>query len=416
MIQEQTSAPTTAPPVSLPRLLAIGVSARVVIDTGVQIFGPFLELIARGMGISIVTLGWMNSLRNMTGLAIPVAGVLADRVGYRPVMRGSLWLGSLGLFIFALGQQLWINTIGMVVMGLGLFTFVPVFQAYLSARIPYNRRAQALGIVEYAWALAGIFGLSVSGLLIERFGWRAPFFVLGTCLFLSSFLFGALPSAQISHSQRLSQARFPGWGAVPGLLATFMQLEINRRSAWSAMVVTAVNVFATSHVGIVYGSWLTREYGLSAVQLGTAALVFGLVELTGSILVSVLADRVGKYRSVVVSTICALFAYALLPSLNVGLAPAIAGLMLVRFTFEISMVSNLSLISEQVPQQRAKVLTMTASFVTVAVALSSITGPYAYSRWGVPGLGLVSAAATLISVILLILWVREHGVEQQHGE
>ncbi len=105
------------PALSLPRLLGMGLGTRMVIDTSVQIFGPFLELIARGMGISIITLGWLNGLRNMMGLATPLVGVLADRIGYRVVMRVSLWMGGGGLILFAVGQQLWLNALGIIVWG-----------------------------------------------------------------------------------------------------------------------------------------------------------------------------------------------------------------------------------------------------------------------------------------------------------
>ncbi len=121
--------------------------------------------------------------------------------------------------------------------------------------------------MEYGWALAGIVGLSLSGLLIQQFGWRAPFLMLGTVVLLVSFLFGALPSAA---EQRLADGPREGTteGSLLQRLTAFLRLASNNRSTWSAIFVTGLNAFATSHVGIVYGSWLNREYGLSAVELG----------------------------------------------------------------------------------------------------------------------------------------------------
>jgi predicted MFS family arabinose efflux permease len=359
------------------------------------------------MGISIVTLGWLNSLRNLTGLTTPVAGVLADRIGYRAVMRGALWVGGLGLLLFGASQSLWMGAVGMIVMGLGLFAFVPVFQAYLSARIPYANRARALGIVEYSWALAGILGLSLSGVLISRFGWRAPFLLLGSGLILVAFLFGALPATTVPHLPRSAAEPLLQWRRWPQALASFVRFDSYERSAWGAILVSALNVYATGHVGIMYGTWLTREYGLNAVQLGTAALLLGLVDLVASVLVSVFTDRIGKRRSVLLSTGASVFAYALLPFLNTGLIPAMLSLVVTRFTFEVSMVSNISLLSEQVPKERGKVLALASAAVTTAAAISSIAGPVAYSRWGVWGLGTGAALATLIAWLLLVRNVRE---------
>jgi predicted MFS family arabinose efflux permease len=274
----------------------------------------------------------------------------------------------------------------------------PVLQAYLSAQIPYERRARGLGIVEYAWALAGIIGLSVSGLLIERFSWRTPFFVMGTALLVAFVVFGTLPRARAGS--RPSAAVLPWRSRIARQLRQMLSLEEHARSAWSAIIANGLNVFAVAHIGIVYGTWLGQDYGLTTTQLGLVALTLGVADLLGSVLVSVLTDRLGKYRSFFASTVAVTIAYAALPSLNVSLVAAVAGLFLARFLFETSIVSNLSLLSEQIPSQRGQVLALGAVGVTIGVAVAGVTGPAAYTAWGVPGLGYMAAGASFLAVIL----------------
>lgn len=388
----------------------MAIVARIFNDTGIQIFGPFLAAISAGLGISIVSLGLLNSLRSLMGLAAPAVGSIADNLGYRSTMRGLLLLGAAGMFIFALGSNLWITATGMLLMGLGIFSFPPVLQAYLSAQIPYRRRSRVLGMLEYGWALAGIVGLSAAGLLIDRLGWRAPFLGLGFTLFLAFFLFGAFPATPGRHTKGDIRTAFVRWRQWPARILGLTRLESNARSTWSAIIVNGLNVFAATTISIVYGVWLSREYGLSTSRLGLVALALGVAELTGSVLVSLVGDWFGKYRSVLASTVLVVVAYVLLPIFNFGALAVIAGLIVARFLFEVSIVSNISLLSEQVPAQRGKVLTLASATVTTGVTLASMTGPLAYETWGISGPAIIAAVATALAVVLALSWVTDHQI------
>lgn len=399
----------------MPRLLGLGVGVRFINDTSVQIFGPFLGAIAGGLGVSIVSVGALNGLRSMMGLMAPVVGSIADSIGYRTTMRAALLAGALGTLLFALSTSLWVAVIGLIFMGLGAHALPPVLQAYISAQIPYTRRSRALGIVEYGWALAGVVGLSASGLLIDRFGWRAPFLVMSALLLLSFFVFAALPATPGARSRQATQTALFAWRQWPRRFLSLIHLESNARSAWSAIFVNALNVFAATTITIVYGVWLAGEYGLSTTALGLVALALGLSELTGSVLVSLLGDRLGKYRSILAATILSVAAYLLLPLLNFEVAPIVAGLVTVRFLFEVSIVSNISLLSEQVPTQRGKVLTLATAMVTTGVAAASVVGPVAYSRWGIWAPAIIAAVTGLVSTVLVLVLVEEQRVAGASG-
>ncbi len=107
------------------------------------------------------------------------------------------------------------------------------------------------------------------------------------------------------------------------------------------------------------------------------------------------------------STVAAVLSYALLPLLNSVLLAAMAGLLATRLFFEIAMVANISLLSEQVPTQRATVLTLASALVTVGAAIGSLTGPIIFSTWDLPGVALLSAASVLCAALLVWRWVLE---------
>ncbi|MEZ4634560.1 MAG: MFS transporter [Caldilineaceae bacterium] len=120
-----------------------------------------------------------------------------------------------------------------------------------------------------------------------------------------------------------------------------------------------------------------------------------------------ITDRVGKRRSVLAGMIGVFVIYATLPLFNVALLPVVVALALMRFFFEFGIVSNISLISEQVPAQRGKVMTLSAAFTLAASTLAGLTGPWAYTQFGVMGLGPVAAVCVGISVVLVLAFVKE---------
>jgi hypothetical protein len=87
-----SSAPGPSRPstISFARLISTCISARLLVDIGVQMFNPFLPIIATGLNTNVVVMGRLIGLRTGVGMFAPLFGLLASRVGYQPVLRGAL--------------------------------------------------------------------------------------------------------------------------------------------------------------------------------------------------------------------------------------------------------------------------------------------------------------------------------------
>jgi len=387
---------------STSRLLLLAMATRLIGDTGVQLFNPFLPIFAEGLGVSIVTVGRLVSLRTAVGIVAPLFGTFADRLGYRFVLRLELLLAVAGFILVGISNSIWTAAAGMVVLGAGLTSFTPTLHAFLSERLPWNRRGRGLAIVEYSWALAGIAGLFLTGFVIEFAGWRAPFFILAAGLAIAWAFFGRLQGAgrPADPAPSVRQA----WRQV---IRDFFDLGANARSAWSNMLLSGFIGFAGINIFIVHGAWLNGDYGLKTTQLGTVALLLGVADLAGSGLASLIVDRVGKRRSVILGASSALLTFLALPRFDVSAALVIGGLALSRFAFEFSIVSNIALLSEQVPAQRGKVLSQGAMVMLAGFALGSLVGPWLFERFGVAPWSWTSAASMVAVLALLLLTVRE---------
>ncbi len=403
-------------------LIALGLAAKFFVDTSSQIFLPFLPITAAGLGISVLAMGRLVSVMSFAGLIAPLTGALADKIGHKPLIRSGLLLCGAGMLLIASDLGLVGALAGMVLNGFGVAAFTPNLHAYLSERLPYDKRARGLGILEYSWALAGILGLFLAGHLIERLSWNAPLFILGGALVAFAFVYGALPSSRkLAHRSREAgpRPRKIGVGRADGSLQVFLSGSIRRIrkffdlgehavSAWAGICAAGLHMFGISNIMIIHGEWLKAQYGLGAAKLGNVALLFGLVDWAASIVVSVFVDRIGKKRAFLIGIGGALLGYALLPVLNKSLALIVLGFCIPRMFFEFGIVSNFPLLSEQNPRMRGKILSLNMALCFIGRALSGITGPWLYLHFGQWVLAAASFAAALMSFLSGLFLVSEN--------
>ncbi|MBI9099451.1 MAG: MFS transporter [Spirochaetaceae bacterium] len=382
-------------------LLSLGIMAKLLVDTSFQLFNPFLTIIAAGVGMSAVSLGGLVGIRSILGLSAPLIGTMADRMGYRKVMQVSLVITGAGLIICGFSKQPAVFAAGIILTGVGQAGFTPNLHAHVSSKLPYKKRAMGIGILEYSWALAGMIGLLGTGLLIEAFSWRSPFVVLGISLIISSLLFTSLPESTL---RKVKKNYLP----MGRRITEFLKLGGNARSAWGALTVQCLVIFSIMHLMIIHGGWLVDEYNLSPAVLGTVALIMGFTDLSASVSVSIFVDRIGKKKSVAIGLTGMIVGFILLPLVNLTLIMAVVGLIIPRTFFEFAIVSNIALVSEQVPEERGKIMSLNSAAGLLGITSASALGPVNYYNLGINGLSLISLAAAGIALIVLLFIVKDH--------
>ncbi|KAA3659451.1 MAG: MFS transporter, partial [Chloroflexi bacterium] len=200
-----------------------------------------------------------------------------------------------------------------------------------------------------------------------------------------------------------TQLSLPSWSQI----RAFFDLGENGRSACASLFSQGFIMFSAMHLFINYGSWLKNDYQFTPSQLGQIALILGIADLSASVIVSMFTDRFGKRRSVLWGTSIGTIGFAVLPFMNSGVETAVIGLLIVRFAFEFSVVSNLAVMSEQVPTQRGKMMTLSAATALLGSTLAGFTGPLAYAKIGLWGLGIIPAITLGITVVMILYFVKE---------
>jgi predicted MFS family arabinose efflux permease len=263
-----------------------------------------------------------------------------------------------------------------------------------------------MGIVELSWSSAWLIGVPAAGILIEQWGWRAPWFALAGL---------GLAGIWLTHTQ-LPPARAPSVRAEANpmsasILATW-GLLLRRRTVWMLLLASLLLTLSNEIPFIVYGAWLEASFGLGLSTLGLASTVIGLAEAGAELGTTVLTDRWGKRRSVVTGLLALVGSLILLPWLSeLGLLAAMIGMVLMVVTFEFAIVSLLPLATEIAPEARASLLSLNITAMSLGRILGALAGGWLW-QWQAPHITLHAALGALFafgSALLIWFGIREPG-------
>lgn len=370
--------------------LAYLTAVRLVANSGYRFLYPFLPVVARGLDVSLARAGLLVSATGVGGLATPLVAAASGRGGerHRRLAAIGLALFAAGTAVAGLGGSYLVVLVGFGLLGLAKPVYDVAAQAYLSERTAYDRRARVLAVLELTWAGGLLVGAPVAGWLIARAGWQAPLLAFAA---LGVVALGALP--RFLEPDRLHPTGAPA------------RLRL-RREGVALLAVMGAFTFGAEVTFVVFGAWLEEDFGLSVIALGGVATLIGVAELVGSVAVIAFVDRVGKRRSVAGGLVAAAAGFAVLPLVD-GLAPGLGALAFAILGFEFTIVSAIPLASEVHPDARSRYLSLMVVAVTLPRAAAAAIGPVLFRDGGIGATAVVSAAANVAALVLLVALVRE---------
>lgn len=391
-----------SPRLARPLLAQLGLITlvRLCVNTSRRFAYPFAAVLGRGLGVPLPAITSLIAANQITGLLGPLFGPLSDRWGYRTMMLVGLGLLAGGMLAGGLWPWYGVIALALFLAGLAKVIFDPALQAYIGERVPYARRGLAIGLTEFSWAGSTLIVVPLIGLLMERWGWRAPFFLLGG-VGLSGLLVmrWLLPSEPRRTATERRGAGFrEAW-----------QTLRDSRAALGAVLFAFLVAMANDLLFVVYGPWLEQSFALSTVALGASTTVIGVAELVGEGTTAALADRLGLKRAVVGGGLLVAFSYLGLPLVGHTLLLALGGLFLIFLAFEFMMVSMISLLTELVPGARATMLAAALAAAGLGRVCGSLLGGPLWLAGGLWATGLLAAALSGLGVGCLAGGLRKSG-------
>jgi predicted MFS family arabinose efflux permease len=379
---------------------------RLVLNTARRFVYPFAPALSRGLGVPLTAITSLIAVNQATAVLGLFFGPIADRLGYRLMMLTGMTLLVAGMFAGGLFPFYGVILIALFLAGLGKSMFAPALQAYVSERVPFHRRGLAIGFLEFSWAGSTLLGIPLIAILIDRLGWRAPFFVMGGLGILGILALSIL-------IEKTAQKKAPGQ-SLPIFRGAWRQL-LRERAALGALSYSFWISVANDNLFVVYGAWLEKQFDLSIVALGLGTAVIGIAELAGESFTAALADRLGLKRALIGGLAACLICYGILPLLGQTLGMALTGLFFLFLTFEFTIVTGLSLFTELVPASRA---TMMASYLAmggVGRVVGALIGGPIWLAGGIFATALVSTAISGLALVSLIWGLRGWHKPQSSG-
>ncbi len=355
----------------------------------------FLPTLTVAFAASTEQLTAILGFGEMAGLCTLLVGRTLDGGRERWIMSGSLVLVGCSAGLALVGSlSAFAVSFVMLIIGVSLYTVGG--HTYLSRRVPFDRRARAIGSFETSWALALLIGAPLAALLITGFGWRGPFVAvavaaLGMAVVVATTTDAVDPTADAlgSHPRRPLTAQ-----------------------AWRLIFASAATAMAGLTTIVIAGTWLDERLGVSTGGIGLVAMAFGATELASSVSSATFADRVGKVTSARAALLLVLVGAAVMTQADASLAIGLVGLLCFFLGFEYAIVTSFSIVSEAMPEARGRALATSSAIGTVARGTGTVASGALYARYGISGPVAVTATAAAVAMVLLSL---DHRLLDQHA-
>ena len=370
---------------SSPRIILLTL-IRVTLNTAHRMIYPFLAIFARGIGVDLATVSALVANRALFGAATPFIFPFLEARGRKFGMTLGIGLFVTGMALVVIRPSLFTLGAALILAMVGKAFFDPSVIAYLADHTPYERRGLVTALSEVSWSLAGIAGVPLMGFLIARFGWNSPFvaFSLLGVFALTAILFLIKDTHQVEPHKD---------GALGNVRAI-----VTSPSVMAGLLIGVFSVMANEMVNLMFGVWLEDSFHLQIAALAAASAVIGLSELGGEGLVALFADRVGKVRATGLGIAANCVAALLLPVIGRTETGALIGLFFFYISFEVTVVSQIPLMSEVMPKARATTLSFNAAAHSLGRALGALSAPLLYAL----GFGAVTGAAIAANLLALV--------------
>jgi MFS family permease len=257
------------------------------------IFSVF-PLLETKMGLSKVQLGIVgSSFMWVYALALPLAGIVGDRLPRKALILGGLIFWSLITLATALATEYWHLVLFRALEGLGEAFYFPASMSLISDFHGRETRSRAMAFHQSSVYAGTILGGWLAGRMAERYGWQSGFYVFGSLgILLGVVLLGLLkePRRGQSDGETIDLAGNPFVKR-----ATLIEAVVEVLSTPAVLLLIGVFVGA-NFVALVFLTWmptfLHEKFAMDLEMSGLSATVYlQVASICGVMTGGFLADR-----------------------------------------------------------------------------------------------------------------------------
>ena len=154
--------------------------ATFLVMAGQGVVSPVIPLYAKDFGVSAAAVGLTLTVFALARLIVNVpAGIIADRYGRRILLVGGPIITSVGMIGSGLSDSIGELLVWRFIAGAGSAFYMSGAMIYLIDIATPEQRTRYVAINQWALTVGFALGPGIGGLVADRYGLSAPFYVVG---------------------------------------------------------------------------------------------------------------------------------------------------------------------------------------------------------------------------------------------
>lgn len=356
---------------------------------GFSILLPILPYFVKSFGSTDIVVGLLfSTFAACQFLAGPLWGNLSDRIGRKKVLIVSQIGATIGWFMLAYAHTIGMVFLARVIEGASGGN-ISVTQAYVSDMVEPKERGRAFSYVGAAFSLGIVFGPLLGGVLLERYGFKAPFFAAATLQMLTLLVtIVMLPESRSgAGSEVATVASIVESLRDPRLAPVLLQLWAFSLALYAWFGVFALLMQAAVHFSASQTSFFFAAFGLLSVILQVGP---------GPRLIDSLGDR----RSSNIGIALALLGFLLVPFIH-SIATMLPTFLLFATGMAIARPGLSSKLSAAAPEnQRGTILGVSSALDNLSGFSMPPLSTGLLGRYGPQSAGAISAVFAFIALLM----------------
>ena len=232
------------------------------------------------MEISRATLGLVGALNTGLGaLTAPLTGRLADVIGPRRAVLGTMAFGTVGMLVMGVASNIWLVAVALLIAGIAQGWGNPACNAYIAAAVAPGEQGITMGLKQSGVTLAIVITGLVLPPLENASTWQGACLVAGLA-FVGLFLVATRLLPRVEDRGR------PDGPAASTAKRSPLPPFIRRLSIYALLM-----GMASGAIGRFLPLFLEEELSVSTLWAGRTVAVSGLIGMVARIVAARSAER-----------------------------------------------------------------------------------------------------------------------------
>ncbi|WP_425423376.1 MFS transporter [Shimazuella kribbensis] len=367
-------------------------------DVGILSF--VLAALKTDWHLSVQEIGWIGSV-NSIGMAVGafVFGLLADRIGRKPVFMITLLLFSVASGLSALTTTLWAFICLRFIMGMGLGGELPVATTLVSESVPAEKRGRMVVLLESFWAVGWLVAAVISYFVIPQYGWQIAMIITALPAFYVLYLRSQLPNEMEKKRRR---NKLGVWESIRKVWSPpYRKQTLVLWILWFCVVFSYYGLFL----------WLPSVLvlkGFTLIKSFQYVLIMTLAQLPGYFTVAWLIERLGRKPILVIFLLGTAISSYFFGNADTMSTLLISGVLLSYFHLGV-WGATYAYTPEQYPDEiKATGAGMASAFGRIGgIGGPLLIGYLVATKMNVSSIFTIFSVATIIATLTVLVWGKE---------